>query len=121
MSEKVGNISFDTPKPGEMVFDKPYSEKTAQLIDEEVREIIKNAFDRTIKLLTENKSNVEKVALRLLEREVLNRDDMVELLGSRPFKEKTTYEEFVKGTGSFEEDTKLPKGLEDWNKTKEKK
>lgn len=61
MSEKVGNISFDTPKPGEMVFDKPYSEKTAQLIDEEVREIIKNAFDRTISLLTVHKSNVEKV------------------------------------------------------------
>ncbi|CAF0763293.1 unnamed protein product [Rotaria sordida] len=120
MSDKVGYVSFDMPQQGDMVFDKPYSEATAQLIDDEVRAIIKRAYDFTVELLTSKKELIEKVALHLLEREILSRDDMIELVGKRPFKEKTTYEEFVEGTGSLEEDTTLPKGLQDWNKDRQK-
>ncbi|CAF0920916.1 unnamed protein product [Adineta ricciae] len=120
MSDKVGYVSFDMPQPGDMAFDKPYSEATAQLIDDEVRAIIKRAYDFTVELLTSKKELIEKVANRLLEREILSRDDMIELVGARPFKEKTTYEEFVEGTGSLEEDTTLPKGLQDWNKDRQK-
>lgn len=115
MNEKVGNVSFEMPGSGEMVFDKPYSEHTAQLIDNEARELIDKAHKRTLELLNNHKEDVIKVAERLLKQEVLSRDDMIELLGPRPFREKSTYEEFVEGTGSFEEDTTLPEGLKEWN------
>ena len=111
MSKKVGALSFQQPQQGEMVFDKPYSEATAQMIDEEVRTMVGEAYKRTEQLLTEKKADVEKVAKLLLEKEVLSKDDMVNLLGHRPFGEKTTYEQFVEGTGSLDEDTSLPEGL----------
>ncbi|XP_021538714.1 AFG3-like protein 2 isoform X3 [Neomonachus schauinslandi] len=120
MNEKVGQISFDLPRQGDMVLEKPYSEATARLIDDEVRILINDAYKRTVALLTEKKADVEKVALLLLEKEVLDKNDMVELLGPRPFVEKSTYEEFVEGTGSLDEDTSLPEGLKDWNKEREK-
>lgn len=116
MNEKVGNVCFDSGQ--DSMFTKPYSEETAQLIDNEVRALIKRAHVTTTELLTKHFKDVEKVAERLLKNEILSRDDMIELLGPRPFKEKSTYEEFVEGTGSLEEDTTLPEGLKNWNKEK---
>ncbi|KAM9607059.1 mitochondrial inner membrane m-AAA protease component AFG3L1 isoform 3-T3 [Trichechus inunguis] len=115
MSEKLGQVSFDLPRQGEALVEKPYSEATAQLIDEEVRCLISAAYARTLELLTCSREQVEKVGQRLLEKEVLEKADMIELLGPRPFAEKSTYEEFVEGTGSLEEDTSLPEGLKGWN------
>jgi AFG3 family protein len=121
MNAAVGHVSFKEPQPGEMVFDKPFSERTAQLVDEEAKKIIDTAMKLTLDLLTEHKDDVIKVAERLLEKEILSRDDMIELLGPRPFKEKSTYEEFVEGTGSQEENTELPAGLKNWNQEKDDK
>ncbi|XP_048461603.1 AFG3-like protein 2 isoform X2 [Rhincodon typus] len=119
MSTKLGQVSFDLPRQGDTVVEKPYSETTAQIIDEEVRALIGTANERTVALLKEKQLEVEKVAERLLEKEVLDKSDMIDLLGPRPFSEKSTYEEFVEGTGSFEEDTTLPEGLKDWNQERE--
>uniref|UniRef100_A0A5F9D9U9 AAA+ ATPase domain-containing protein n=1 Tax=Oryctolagus cuniculus TaxID=9986 RepID=A0A5F9D9U9_RABIT len=116
MSEKLGQVSFDFPQQGETLVEKPYSEATAQLIDEEVRHLISSAYERTLELLTRCRDQVEKVGKRLLEKEVLDKADMVELLGPRPFAETATYEELVEGTGSLEEDTSLPEGLKGWNR-----
>uniref|UniRef100_A0A3Q2YTP3 AFG3-like AAA ATPase 1 n=1 Tax=Hippocampus comes TaxID=109280 RepID=A0A3Q2YTP3_HIPCM len=116
MSEKVGQVSFELPRQGEMVLEKPYSEATAELIDDEVRALVERAYARTLQLVQEKKDLVELVGKRLLEKEVLDKADMLELLGPRPFEEKSTYEEFVEGTGSLDEDTSLPDGLRDWNR-----
>ncbi|KAM4631308.1 mitochondrial inner membrane m-AAA protease component AFG3L1-like [Polymixia lowei] len=116
MSEVVGQISFDLPQQGDLVTQKPYSEPTAQLIDQEVRLLIDAAFQRAHRLTTDKKELVEKVAKHLLEKEVLDKADMLELLGPRPFEDKYTYEELIEETGDMEEDTSLPEGLKDWNK-----
>lgn len=91
MNSKVGQVSFSE----EGQFQKPYSEDTARLMDQEVRKLIQEAYNRSLALLQSKKDQVHLVANKLLEKEVLNRSDMVELLGKRPFKEKTQYEDFV--------------------------
>lgn len=111
MSEKVGQVSFDLGNS----FQKPYSEQTSELIDSEVRRIISEASDRTMRVLEDKKELVERLAQVLLEKEKLEREDLIEVLGERPFEEKSTYEDFVRNTGGEEENTELPEGLKGWN------
>lgn len=83
MTKALGNVSFGRVDQQEQNFQKPYSETTAQMMDDEVRKIIAEAYDRTVALLTDKKAEVEKVASLLLEKEVIGRDDMIRLLGPR--------------------------------------
>ena len=113
MSEKLGQVSFDLPRPGEVLVEKPFSEATAQLIDDEARWLIGSAHARTLDLLTRCREQVDKVGRQLLEKEVLEWA-MVELLGPRPYTKKITYEELLEGTGGLEAGTALPEGLQGW-------
>lgn len=110
MSQKVGQLSYKMPSDGEPQFDKPYSEQTAELIDDEARRVVREAYTRTKALLVDKRAEVELVAQELLGKEILSREDMARLLGKRPFAEKHSYEDFVAGTGGDKEDTELPPG-----------
>jgi cell division protease FtsH len=94
MSEKVGNISFYDPQQ-ENTFTKPYSEETGKLIDGEVRKLVEDAYKRTLALLTERKAEVEKIAIALLDREVLHQQDVEDLIGKRPYGEKKIFAEDI--------------------------
>ena len=98
MNEAVGNVSFHDPQ-NEYNFNKPYSEKTSELIDIEVRKLIGGVYERTMQLLVEKRDGLEKLAKKLLEKEILFQADLEEILGKRPFENRTTYDEFVNGTG----------------------
>jgi cell division protease FtsH len=87
MNDKVGNVSYYDPAQ-ENAFQKPFSEETGKMIDEEVRKLIEVAFERTKALLTERKKEVEIIAQELLKREVLFKSDVEALIGKRPYEEK---------------------------------
>ncbi len=96
MNDKVGNVSF-RDSAGESQFHKPYSDQTAELIDEEVRQLIIAVYERTKQLLLERRDGLIKIAEKLLEKEILFQADLEEILGKRPFTHRTTYDEFVNG------------------------
>jgi AFG3 family protein len=104
MNDKIGNISFYDPQQ-ENNFTKPYSDETAKMIDQEVRKLIDDAYEKTKKLLVEKRDDVEKLAYALLEREVLFQSDVEALIGRRPFEEKKPLEEkaeeLVGGSGEI--------------------
>ncbi|MCU0380049.1 MAG: ATP-dependent zinc metalloprotease FtsH [Chitinophagaceae bacterium] len=111
MNEKVGKLSFYDPQQ-ENMFTKPYSEETGKLIDDEVRKLVDTAYLRTKNLLMEKREKVEKLALALLDREVLHQQDVEDLLGKRPFEEKKIFSETdsnpqPSGNGELDKSTEL--------------
>ena len=87
LNKKIGNRSY-YDSSGESQFTKPYSEETARVIDEEVSKIIEKAYEKAKDLLLKNKEKLDNLAKKLLEREVIFKDDLLEVLGERPWGER---------------------------------
>ena len=88
MSEKVGTVSFyDSTGARGYDLTKPYSEKTAETIDQEVKDLIRFIHDRTYKILVDHKEGFEQLAALLLEKEVIFADDLKDIFGPRPWGE----------------------------------
>ena len=86
LNDAIGNLTYyDSTGQSENSFNKPYSEKTAQIIDEEISNIIETQYKRACDLLKKNKSKLTQLAERLLEKEVIFKDDLSNILGKRPF------------------------------------
>jgi cell division protease FtsH len=88
MNKRIGNISFYDPQQSEYGFTKPYSESTAQAIDEEVKKIVDIAYERTKKLLNEKREQLELVAQELLKKEVIFQQDIERMIGKRPYEKQ---------------------------------
>ena len=96
LDEKIGNVSYyDSTGQQEYSMTKPYSEKTAQEIDERVHLLIEKAYARAKQILTENYDKVEQLAKILLEREVIFTEDVKNILGERPFPKEPEVAESV--------------------------
>jgi ATP-dependent Zn protease len=93
MNERVGQLSF--PRRDEAQFDKPYSEATARVIDEEVKALVDGAYQRTRALLTQHAEKLKAVAELLLERETISQVDLARLAGERPFKMTDGIKEYL--------------------------
>lgn len=86
LNSKIGNISYyDSTGANEYGFTKPYSEKTAETIDEEVSKLIEESYARAKDILTKNKHLLTQLAEKLLEKEVIFKEDLEAIFGKRPF------------------------------------
>lgn len=105
MNEKIGNISFYDSKQNDYSFNKPYSEDTAKIIDQEVKKLVEEAYQRTKQLLTDKKEQLEILAKELLDKEIIFQSDLENLIGKRPFEKETTYQAYTNSNGKVKEKT----------------
>ena len=113
MNKSIGNISFFDSKQSDYNFTKPYSDSTAEKIDFEVKRIVENAYERTKNLLINKKEQLEKIAKKLLEKEILFQNDIEILIGKRPFKNPTNYQSFTREKDENKIEEKIQKDNEE--------
>ena len=101
LNDEIGNITYyDSSGQSDYSFSKPYSEETAQKIDKEISQIVENQYERACDLVNKNQDKLTALANRLLEKEVIFKDDLVSILGKRPFdkKDNSSDSEEIKAT-----------------------
>ncbi len=99
LNDEIGNLTYyDSSGQDSYGFSKPYSEKTAQKIDEEISKIIEAQYERAIEVLTEHKDKLTTLAERLLEKEVIFKEDLEKIFGKRPFAGESTEEGLTERT-----------------------
>lgn len=108
MNDALGPLSYGSRDQQGEAFQKPFSEATAQAIDQAVRKMVVDAHARTKALLTEKKAEVEKVAKLLLEKEVITREDMRNLLGRRPFQTADEMDQYIESKLDRQKEEKTP-------------
>lgn len=95
LNEKIGNLTYYDATGEEYGFTKPYSERTAQIIDEEINKIIEEQYKRAIEILTQNQEKLITLAELLLEREVIFKEDLETIFGKRPHEISLSKEENI--------------------------
>ena len=122
LNKVIGNVSYyDSSGQNEYNFTKPFSEKTSQTIDEEVSKIIEKGYQRAKEILIKNKEKLEILAHKLIEKEVIFKEDVEEIFGKRPFdkEDAETISEIIKQTNV--EEGKKDKDIEEKTDTEETK
>ncbi len=121
LSKTIGNISYyDSTGQQEYSFNKPFSEKTAEAIDIEVKRIVEDAYKRALKILEENKEGLEQLAMRLLEKEVIFSDDLETVFGKRPWGITTSLLKEMESGSVLDEDESEEESEEEAKTTKKK-
>jgi AFG3 family protein len=112
LSKKIGNVSFyDSTGAQEYAFNKPFSEKTSEIIDSEISELVESAYKRAVDILKKNKAGLEKLAGMLLEKEVIFGEDLEGIFGVRPWKK----EERIASNAVLKAEEELKKALDTTN------
>ena len=101
LNDKVGNISYyDSSGQSEYSFGKPYSEETAKVIDEEISKLVEEQYQRALNILGTNRDKLDALAAKLLEKEVIFREDLEEIFGKRAWDPELTEKPLTAITGS---------------------
>lgn len=107
LNEAVGNLTYyDSSGQSEYNFTKPYSEKTSELIDKEISNLIEAQYRRAIDLLEHNKDKLTQLAEILLDKEVIFKDDLEKIFGKRPFNKEKEEGQPVKEKNTLEKKNK---------------